>query len=111
MKLLTPKKIERLALYDRIATRYEELAVDPENQKMAIIQFICDEMGVGRTTIYKARQLRNIGRRSIDRVKLIDYHNTLMAQGVSSPIAKRMTALKYGVTTNYVYQIIKMATS
>lgn len=106
--ILTPAKKARMELYDSIAVRYREL-VKAGGMPSAVVDAVSKEMGVGTATIYKVLRLKGLNRQRIDRVALVQYHDRLVAEGVTPAEAKKMTASKYRCSKVHVYGILKMA--
>lgn len=111
MKVLqTQNKQKQTELFNAIASRYKMLSANPRNQSSAIVCALKDEFGISQATIYKVVRLHNLYRSRIDRVKLINHHATLVSEGMKSSKAVLATALKFGCTREYVYQLIKIVT-
>lgn len=107
--LITEKQQQRDELYARIAARYKELMSIPGSQITAVVAAICKEMNVGQDTVYRARRQHRLHKRRIDRCDVANYHDRLLASGKKSSEAKRETAERFGITQNYVYQIVRLA--
>ena len=111
MRKLTPEAEEREKLFRDIASRYKELAANPRNQSCEIAKAVTDEFGVSQYTVYKIVRLYNLYRPRLDRMKVINHHAALVADGMKSSKAVLATARKFGCSREYVYILLKMSKS
>lgn len=107
----TPEAEERERLFRNIATRYKELSANPRNQSCEIAKAVADEFGVSQYTVNKIVRLYNLYRPRLDRMKVINHHAALVADGMKSSKAVLATARMFGCTREYVYILLKMSKS
>lgn len=111
MRKLTPEAEERERLFRDIASRYKELSANPRNKSCEIAKAVIDEFGVSQYTVNKIVRLYNLYKPRLDRVKAINHHAALVADGMKSSKAVLATARKFGRTREYIYILLKMSKS